>query len=271
MVNTAEYQQTLDDLAAQIVDCGQLKDKTQKACEKLVKLLSILGPAAGYITAKEVWEKRDQIFRDLERLLTKLAEIQEGQAAPLTFLKHAQSWKTGVLGSLKSATDSAELSTKLDGYWQGVAADRYGVARAGQNGAIGAAYQMSESIAHTLEELADSGWEYYKSIVKCIGDFLAKAAGAIGKILAVITAPWGLSDMIDLVAAVIKALVDVTTATASQLRDQYKAKLDLESLPVVTKGLPNGVWPRAVTDTYDDATVADGTNAWSVPSDRVQA
>ncbi|MBF9318052.1 hypothetical protein [Mycobacteroides chelonae] len=267
MVDMQEYQATLDDFNSKIQDCDGLKDRVQEACGKVVLLLRIFGGGAGLITAEEVWERRDQIHRKLEELMSKLGELSRGAAAPLTFIDLADGWKTGVQQHVKNASDTADQKTKLAGYWRGVAADKYGSVRDTQNKSLAAVYEMDTQVAKTLNELADSGWEFYKSVVKSLTDFLAKVATAIGKIAAVVTAPWGLSDTIDLVGKVVTTLVDLALATATNLRTQYKAKLDLQSLPAAQRGFSNGKWPEASTGDYSDATVTDGTNEWSVAPD----
>lgn len=259
MVDKGLYQATVDEVNNKVNDCNGLKGRVQDACETLVVALGAAGGIGfglpgillGGLTAEWVWKKRDEIFRKLDEVLNKLKEVVEGILAPFTFIDLADGWRTGVQKHIKDAADSVNQDTQLGGYWRGVAAGRYNVARGKQISAMSGVTKMDTEIADKLDKLADSGWDFYKSVVKSLTDFLTGIGTAIGKIAAVITAPWGISDTIDLCGKAVKTMVDLMTAEVSQLRDQYKTKLALESLPEVTEGFSknnpggNSAWPTA--------------------------
>ncbi|WJR35004.1 hypothetical protein P3F83_06370 [Mycobacteroides immunogenum] len=266
MVEKADYEGTLSLFKSKKDECGDLKEKAHSAFKILRNIISGIG-FVGFLTAEWLDTKESEVTEHIEDLLKKLDEVMKGADAPNTFIDYSYAWKNQVQNHVKDASDTVSQDTTFGGYWTGSAAGKYGEARNLQVSALGANYEMNNQVSQKLMDLADSGWNFYKDLIQALSGFLTKVTGAIGKIAAVITAPWGVSDTIDCLTGVIDLVTQIETSKESALREQYKAKLELDSMPSITRGMPGGHWPVATTDRYNDASVTDGTNDWSVESD----
>lgn len=266
MVEKPDYEGTLSLFKSKKDECGDLKEKARDAFKILRGVVGSIG-FIGFLTAEWIDTKEAEITQHIEDLLKKLDEVLKGADAPNTFIDYSHAWKSEVQNHVKDASDTVSQETTFGGYWTGSGAGKYGDARALQVTALGAAYEMNNQVSQKLMDLADSGWNFYKDLIQAVSGFISKVTGAIGKIAAVITAPWGVSDTIDCLTGVIDLVTQLETSQETALREQYKAKLELDSMPSITRGLPGGHWPIATTDRYNDASVVDGTNDWSVESD----
>lgn len=224
----------------------------------------------GHLAVEELIDelegKRAQLAPLFTQVFDKLDEIKDGLLAPFEFLDYAADWRSKAGAGLINAHNSWS-DTGLEGYWSGVAASRYAAASEQQGTAMETASAMAETMATELEKLADAGWEFTKTIVEALVEYLAAIAAAIAKLATVVEAPWGASDIIDCVADLASFLVTTITATIDLLRQQKMSTDTLRNLATAQQGLPGNTWPKATTGTYSDATVLDGTNSWQVPSD----
>ena len=212
-----------------------------------------------------VTRKRDEVQEKLAELFEKFKEAAEGIHAPFTFVQRKSDWNS-IAAEVRSArTQQARPEVSLEGYWVGVAKDRYSASQRSQDQALATLETMCTNVAESFENLSDAAFELYSSIVDALTPLADSLASAITKIYTVALAPFGASDAADLVGQAVAALIRCITSVLDAVRKQMNVVADLKNVSDRPFGFPDDNWPKALGGTYADASLRDGTpRDWAV-------
>lgn len=231
----------------------------------------VFGAAAGLAAANEIadalWERRDKIHEVLSQVTEKLGEIAEGIFAPVTFIDKAAVWRD--ISAKAAEAYNFQSGTSLRSDWSGIAADRYFDAASRQEKALNAVPALATSIASTLETLAGNILKFYSTVAESLATFITNVTTSLAAIvgkgpLAVFEA----DEIVRLVNSVKDLVIDVVFKLGQLGQEELIAGNQLGSAVGSNIGL-GYQWPPAVAPgaAYDDASVADGSNEWSVNTD----
>ncbi|MBF6425058.1 hypothetical protein IU440_10230 [Nocardia cyriacigeorgica] len=277
---------TRDDLLTKIseidtnhTEIEKLPKKVQDSFGNLVAAVRVAGHTAsgaspfGHLGVEEVvdhiWQNRDKYHRAVEDILAKLGELVSGLAVPVTFVDYANEWRN-IGGEIIHAGNKVN-QTSLRGEWDGIAATRYWDARILQEKAVQSMPKLCEQVALSLESVAVATLDLYISIAKSTADLVSSTLSSISTIAS--KGPLGVTETDELVKIALAAQTFIINTISSVATTAQKNMIEGNRIAQATSvqdGIPNNKWPQAVTGEarYDDGTVTDGTNKWSVRSDR---
>ncbi|MBJ8340397.1 hypothetical protein JGU71_16010 [Antrihabitans sp. YC3-6] len=231
----------------------------------------IFGAAAGLAAANEIadalWERRDKIHEVLSQVTEKLGEIAEGILAPVTFVDKAVVWRD--ISAKAAEAYNFQTLTSLRSDWSGIAADRYFDAASRQEKALNAVPALATSVAKSLENLASGILAFYSTLAtdlsKLITNVSTSLAAIVGKGPAAVTEA---DEIVRLVGLIKDAAVDAAASILKLAQEEMIVGNELGSAVGSNIGL-GYQWPPAVAPgaAYDDASVADGSNEWSINTD----
>lgn len=235
-------------------------------------LFALGGGATAEAVIDRLWDERDKVLKYIEDAGTKLAELIKGIAVPVTFIDYANAWRDVASAITNAGTQIDE--TKLNAHWSGIAAEAYENSRIRQAKPCGqqALPASCETIATSLEEVAVKTLDLYREIVEAILSLIS----SIGEIVAAAaTGPIAAAQTGDIVAAIGNAYNAIAQAVGSVASSAQNSIINGNKIAQASSdidGLPDNKWPPMAVDDnskFDDATVSDGTNKWSVNTDRV--
>lgn len=239
---------------------------------------SVFGPVGtvlGGMKAEDIidrlWEERDKVLDYIKKAIEKLTELIKGILVPVTFIDYANSWRDVASAITNAGTQIDE--TKLTAHWSGIAADSYENSRLRQAKPCSqlALPASCETIASSLEDVAVKTLELYREIVEAILSFISSVAEIVA---AASTGPGAALQTADIVAAIGNAYNAIALAIGSVASSAQNSIINGNKIAQASSdidGLPENKWPSMVVggnEKFDDATVTDGTNKWSVNSDR---
>ena len=268
-ISLGEYNVTVGLFTDKVNECKGLKDRIQSACNDLNAW------PVPWIDSDTIWKMRDKMFEWIDKLFngieqmgrdvkTGLTYAVEGAAAPVTFIKHAGNWKTQVAGAVTPAVAAVQTDVAVSSYWQGTAADEYAEATKKQVLAVQAAHTVSGKIGDELLTLANSGWEMYKALFEGLKTFLEKMADILGKFGNPVNWFAELEAAVNCVSGAASFVADITAAAATAIRDQFISRVNFEAIQMATPGFSGDSWPSSLSGTFNNATVLDGYNDWSI-------
>ncbi|MFR9767361.1 WXG100 family type VII secretion target [Nocardia sp. SC052] len=245
-------------------DIGNLPQKVQDWHGDLVKLIRAEGYTGGLVTGGVfttemqvdlVWANRDQINKALGETWDKLAEMEPGLEVPVTFIDYANEWRN-IRNDIFNASN-AFSETDLTGEWEGDAANRYRELRMRQKLALDTMPQVCETIATSLERIAQNELALYT-------DLATKSKDLVTKVLTIVTSliksffnfPLGpISASTDLVAAVdasktfiLGAATSIATNAQTNMIEGNKITQNISA----QAGLPENKWPPGVVASYGE-------------------
>ena len=149
-------------------------------------------------------------------------------------------------------------------HWKGLAADRYATAVPTQSGAAGRIAATAQTTTTTLGACALAGLAFYVALgvilVRLIGALVAAIAAFGSEVFS-----WaGLLLVVEESGVALGLLIAAVSTLTALLGTQVATVNNLRGELVDHSQFPDGRWPRAVADTYADATVTDGDAKWSV-------
>lgn len=270
MTTRDQIDEAVNKFNASFDECRKKPQETRDSFDNLIIALRAGSWVTGVATVilaqlsiSEIEGKRDEIIERIDGLIQTLDEVARGSMAPFTFVDYAAQWQS--IGAIsKDAWNEQFSDGKLSGYWDGVAAERYGVAMDRQSKALESVGSMCDAVAESLLTLSASGLGYYREIGDTVMAFVGALAAALAKIATIVEAPWGLSDAIDLAATIGQTVTDLVGSTAEAVRTQMVEQEKLQSIAAAQYGIPGNAWPPATAVEYNNATVTDGVNSWSV-------
>ncbi|WP_063125934.1 hypothetical protein [Nocardia fusca] len=232
----------------------------------------LVGGGTAEAVVDRLWDERDQVLKYVAEADAKLTELIRGIMVPLTFIDYANAWRDVASAVTNAGTQIDE--TKLNAHWSGIAAEAYENSRIRQAKPCGqlAIPASCEEIALSLEAVAVKTLALYQSIA----DAILSLISSIGEIVAIAaTGPIAAAQTGDLVAAIADAYAAILQAVgeiASTAQETIIGGNKIAQASSDIDGLPDNKWPPMAVDgnsKFDDATVLDGTNKWSVNTDRV--
>ncbi|NLG54453.1 MAG: hypothetical protein GX542_02200 [Rhodococcus sp.] len=251
----------LSDLSADVdKSSGEVTDAFDILITGLKATSWIAGPLniGVALTAEYAETKRAEILAGIDTLSGRLTEALEDSVIPFKFIDDAAEWGK-IKASVIEANNDAGKQT-LNGYWEGFAFDRYDSAASAQMAAATSAAILCETVITNLEDMARAGLDFYTGVVKIVSGYATSMAAAIAKIATVIEAPWGISDAIDLVAAIVDTFVDLADVAMTFIREQLINANTLSASVLAQDGIPSNKWPKATSDEYDDK------ESWEAPA-----
>lgn len=215
-------------------------------------------------------DNRDDINRSINKAIEQVQLLQSGNiSTPVNLVDCAVNWRT-IAGSVTEALNY-QTKTSLRSEWVGIAADRYFDVSLRQEKALQAIPTMCEKIAVSLEAVAVKMLDLYKKLLELIVKLTGEVATSIGKLVE--KGPLAIKEIGEiakLASSVANAIVSVIGEVKSYALSEMIEANRIAAVTNTQYGLPGNKWPSSVLDglTYDDATVLDGTNTWSVNTDR---
>ncbi|QNG20833.1 hypothetical protein G4H71_09605 [Rhodococcus triatomae] len=202
---------------------------------------------------------RDDAQAKLAELFDKLKEAAEGIAAPFTFVERKAEWNS-IAATVRSARNhQSRPEVNLNGYWEGVAKDRYSAVQGYQDQALDTLETMCSKVSDSFEKLSDSAFEFYSNVVTGIVDYYSTVAAAIAKIPTIVGAPFAVSDIVDAVGAAVSLMVRLIADLLKVVKDQMTVANDLKNISDKPFGFPDDQWPKSLSHTYSDASLQDDT------------
>lgn len=245
-------------------EIGKLPEKVQAWHGELVALIRADGYTAGLISGKAlvtennvdaVWENRDKINKALGETWDKLAEVEPGFEVPITFIEYANEWRN-IKHDITDAR-SAFSETDLSGEWEGDAANRYREMRLRQQVALDTMPQVCETIAASLEKIAQSELALYIDLANKTRELVSKVTGVIGTVVkSYFNFPWGtIAASADLVTAVDASktfILGIATSVATNAQANMIEGNKITQSIAAQAGLPENRWPPGVVASYGD-------------------
>jgi hypothetical protein len=196
-------------------------------------------------------------------VLTKLAAVMEEASAPWGLNDHATSWleirrEAGLVS--RRITDPA---SKVALQWEGEAATRYGTRKTEQGAAAQRIDSIAEKTALTLGTAATAGMVFYAAVAAAVVAYLMATIAALVAAATGVLAPAG---VVAFLAATAAYLAAIATATVLFITNQKERALALDNEVSNLTGFgADGGWPKAIADSWNDATVRDGDpTEWQV-------
>ncbi|WP_328406251.1 hypothetical protein [Nocardia sp. NBC_00403] len=269
----------IESIKTKAAELGKKPDSVNDAFGDIVKSVRISGwgffGIAGGLSAEAVvdrlWDERDEVQKHIKDAGTKLEELIKGIAIPVTFIDYANTWRD--IGSAITNAGTQIGETSLKAHWSGIAAESYDNSRTRQERPCTptALPASCETIAAALEDVAVKTLELYREIVEAILSLIS----SIGEIVAAAeTGPAAVFQTAAIVSAIGNAYNAIALAIGSIASSAQNSIINGNKIAQASSdidGLPDNKWPpMAVNDSakFDDATVTDGTNKWSVNTDR---
>lgn len=259
-VSIAQSEQALEELVKKVAELGDLpatiRNKFNDVADMAVVRLAGLAP--------DVVEAGVKFANLVSALWKKLTELFEGLGAPGAFIGASFDWKDFQIEVNNMASDLESTAVKVDGYWQGAAAQKYGEAIGAQQKAVTRIGTIIDKLRTACITVGGVGVAFLTAltgivisvIVEATLEVIAASSG-IGALPAAIagciTASKGAAAVVAIVAGTSAVLVAVATQVEAL---QVELGTDLS--------FPDGHWPASNSSKYNDATVRDGDNDWSV-------
>ena len=232
----------------------------------------LAGGGAAEAVVDRLWDERDKVLKYVADADAELTELLNGIMVPVTFIDYANAWRDVASAVTNAGTQIEE--TKLNAHWSGIAAEAYENSRIRQAKPCGqlALPASCETMASSLEDVAVKTLELYREIAEAILSLIS----SIGEIVAAAaTGPVAAAQTGDIVAAIGNAYNAIALAMGSIASSAQNSVVNgnkMKQAGADIDGLPNDTWPPMAVDEnskFDDASVLDGTNKWSVNTDRV--
>ncbi|MFC9897981.1 hypothetical protein ACFVMC_30180 [Nocardia sp. NPDC127579] len=232
----------------------------------------VVGGGAAEAAVHTLWQQRDRVLQIIADVDKKLGDVMKGITIPITFIDYANTWRD--ISSAVTEAGNQIDETKLTAQWSGIAAESYENSRLRQakpcsQGAIPAS---CETIAVALEDVAVKTLELYREIVAALISMITSLAELAG---IAASGPGVVAQTGEIVKALANLYGTIATAVGSIASSAQNSMINGNRIAQASSdidGLPDNKWPAMVvsgTAKFDDATVTDGTNQWSVRTDRV--
>ncbi|WP_330253512.1 hypothetical protein OG874_02540 [Nocardia sp. NBC_00565] len=214
----------------------------------------IVGGIYGAITNDDfsgyLGNHREEIKNKITELLNELSTAIKGTKAPIAFVQTSGYW-LDLKGKIGEAQNDGVVTGNTLAYWTGGAADKYNQSRLTQDIAMDSAKTACDTLHTSLAAIATSSWEFYTDIVKELSGYLIDFGASVTKIATGIGAPWAISDIIDLLAKIIKSVIDLGKKLGKVLIEQ---KVNIDKINGATdhpKGFVNNKWPQSASTDFD--------------------
>jgi len=200
-------------------------------------------------------------------LLDKIADMVLSIGIPIDLLRYGYKWQTirGQATDMSSRLTPANARLVIDDNWHGPAAGRYATAMGYQSTAASRIGTTAGATSNALYACAAAAVALYGALGAILATWIIATIGLVGSSWN--PATWWLGftlavKNVQLSFAMISAAV---VATAAVFVAQWGARSTVHGEAVDNTGFPNGRWPVAATDTFNDASIRDGDDFdWSL-------
>jgi hypothetical protein len=197
-------------------------------------------------------------------LVANLRELVLGAIAPIRFYLLARDW-TDVRGLTTSvAGDLQPAALSVGYYWQGRAADAYGMVVPPQIAAAVRIGTMADKTQTALTWSAAAGAAFYLGVLVVLGQLIIVFVGVLAGLMSVELSWAALDVAVQQTSFSAAEIVSLVSLLGAALTTQYIQLRNLESEAGDVSAFPRRHWPESFTDRYLDATVADGDAEWSL-------
>ncbi|MEU8661507.1 hypothetical protein [Actinoplanes philippinensis] len=198
-------------------------------------------------------------------ILAFIADLLKGMTAPVVMFYDAYRW-TDLKGSANAvATDLGTQNLVVDETdWSGKGRDAYLSMAQAQSAAAARLGSIAGSASNALVLCATAGLAFYIVLAGIIAKLILACVAATGAFASVIFSEVGALIFVEegtLNTMVIAAAVGTLAAFVAT---QASAMVTMHGDAVDPSSFPGGVWPKANTGLYSDATVRDGDADWSL-------
>ncbi|QIS11168.1 hypothetical protein [Nocardia arthritidis] len=274
---------TLDDIneviqkfADKVEDLRKQPDKVEDAFNKAAVIAAaqeangafpglgaVVGGAYGKITHNDLTgnmqRNKEEIKQKIRDLLEDLHDAIEATKAPIAMLQTSGEW-LDLKGTIGAAQNDEINSGNLTGYWKGTSADRYLNKRLIQDTAMDSVKTICDTLNSSLVAASNAAWQYYTDLAAQLTSFLASLGAALVKIATYFSAPWGISDVIDLIKVVSNNFVTYAKNLTVALRAEVDSINKVYAAISNPKGIYNNKWPQSASTEFD---ANDPTPAWT--------
>jgi hypothetical protein len=286
-----DMQSKIDAIIADKIEIDKLPQGVNDGFGDLVKWVRICGHTGSLLNpfshwgveelVDQLWDNRDKVLESLKKIIDKLVEFIKGIGVPITFIGYADTWRNIGGAYVNAGNEYNKTSLKSD--WDGVAAGRYRDMWEMHGKAFVSMPIMCEKVAVGLENVAVQTLDLYIAVAKNTLELVQNTKQAIADMaekgpLAILEA----GNLVEVVVGLETFIFDNIAQIATTAQLQVIAGNNIAQATSVQDGIPGNKWPPAVTgrvvengvvvkpgEAYDDGTVLDGTNSWSVKTDRI--
>lgn len=256
----AQFQATLDE-----IDTGMTKFSAN-----LDKLMPAANAAADrwfippHVAEAILWlaEKSLNIGKSI---LNWLKDLIKGALAPIYMFQDSWQWMD-VRGKVNLVGANLTVQNLVidDSKWSGEARDAYLKAVTAQATAATRVGSISASTSIHLLACATAGAAFYVTLAVVLVKLIAATITAIAAFGSAVFSPAGGAIILE-EAGVNTAIIGTALGTLTAfLSATVTTMVNLHGEAVDPAGFPNGMWPKANSSQYSDATVKDGDADWSL-------
>jgi hypothetical protein len=243
---------------------ARLRDQVIPAVSAVIASLESspwLLPLRGIISAKA-----EAVSRDLRSVEKTVADLMEYLHMPFWLWRDGEEW-TRLRDELSSVVgDLGVTNREVHVLWHGAAADAYHTVLPAQ---VGAAEQLSSSADSIQYVVTWAGTTLAIFFATLLAILLQMIAGLLAALVTAAAVPLAVGGLV--AAGLVIATAAGELAVLILATTDVKGRMKIWTNQILSQlrnnaNFPNGEWPVARTEWYDDATVADGDADWSVVS-----
>lgn len=215
-----------------------------------------------FVADAVVW-MAEQMIDLAGKIWDKLVEFLKGVAAPLYFWNFRSDLQTVVDNANGVVANLGDAEMAGSAEWSGVGAEAYRRQISPQREAAGELSSQAEEMRGSLLELALGGLAFYIGVGVIVVKFVAALVTCLVALGSVVFSWAGLALVVEEAGVNTAALAALATGLGALLTTQVHQMGAMEAALSSDK-FPGGVWPKAHSGQYDDGTVKDGDNDWSL-------
>ncbi len=205
-------------------------------------------------------------------ILNWVLDVLKGATAPIWMFVDAYHWMD-LRGTANAV--STDLSTQSlvvdDSDWRGTARDNYLAAASAQAGAAARVGSIAGGTSGMLATCAATGLAFYIAVAAVLAKMIAAVTVTIAAYGSAVFSWAGVVLTLEEAGFSATALWAASATLAGFLGTQAAAMITMHGDAVDPTGFPNGVWPKANSARYNDATVRDTDGKpdadWSLKKD----
>ncbi|MFC9892093.1 hypothetical protein ACFVMC_00225 [Nocardia sp. NPDC127579] len=148
----------------------------------------------------------------IQELLQKLQTAVDAMDAPIALAQSGLEWAE-IYKDASEARNKILVGGDLERTWSGTAANTYLAKHTTQAAAAESALNLCEKVRQQMTAASDAAWKYYSGLAQDLVDFFVDFVAALTKIMSGISAPWGVSDLIDALTKIAKKVVEWSLET----------------------------------------------------------
>lgn len=263
MFSQAQYEAVIREIETGMKSFEANLDKVIPAAHSATNHWYITPPVADAINW--IAEKSVQVGKDI---LNWFLDLLKGAVAPIYMFIDSWAWMD-VKGKANGV--STDLTTQHlvvdDTDWSGKARDAYLAAAGAQSAAAARIGSIAAGTSVNLATCAGAGLIFYIVLAGVLVKLIAATVTAIAAFSSAVFSWAGAALILEEAGVNTAIIVTALTTLAAFLGTQAAAMITMHGDAVDPTSFPEGVWPKANTGQYSDATVKDGDADWSLKND----